>query len=119
MSGQVLEAFVLESEPAPFYLAAHSGCFVLAKHFIRTRAVVRNTFNIGPEDDISSLEQLWEVLYRRMPGDCYHPSETVLPDPFDYYGGKSCQNVEWEPEYGPEISEVGDKLHAAIAARYV
>lgn len=59
-----------------------------------------------PEDEISSLKQLWEVLYRRMPGTHYTPIEQTLPHPFDYYGGKSCRNLEWEPENGLEDSKV-------------
>lgn len=46
-----------------------------------------------------------------MPGGCYRPSEFVLPDPFDYHGGKSCRNVEWDPDEDPEISVVsGDTV---------
>lgn len=41
-TGQVPEAFVLESEPGPFYLAANGGCVVLAQYFIRTRSAVLN-----------------------------------------------------------------------------
>ncbi|KAI1393090.1 uncharacterized protein F4822DRAFT_393052 [Hypoxylon trugodes] len=92
-----------------FYLAVHGVCNQLAEHFIDSRAEARDTFQIGPQDKISSIKQLWEVLYRRMPGSTPLNSEYILPEPHAYYGGRYCRNVYWEPsddlEYGELLEE--------------
>lgn len=105
-SGETVAAFSIGSYDSgePLYLAVHRLCTQLAERFIDSRADSHDTFQIGPHDEISSLKQLWEVLYRRMPGTMQLTSEYILPEPYDYYGGRNARNVEWEcdddPEYG-------------------
>ncbi|KAI1771558.1 hypothetical protein F4818DRAFT_429386 [Hypoxylon cercidicola] len=116
-SGATVRAFTVGADlPTPavtsggsFYLAVHRLCNQLAERFIGSRAEAHNTFQISPRDEISSVKQLWEVLYRRMPGSMPLTSEYILPEPHDYYGGRRCRNVYWErdddPDYGQLLEE--------------
>ena len=106
-SGEIVSVFIADGhmrQGKPFYLAIHSLCNKLAGKFINSRTNTNDSFQIGSEDEISSIKQLWEVLHRRMPGYGPGNSEHILPNPFDYFGGRRCRNVYWErvddPEYG-------------------
>lgn len=108
-SGEVVNAFIADGpmrQGQPFYLAIHSLCNKLAENFINSRTTTNDIFQIGPEDEISSIKQLWEVLHRRMRGYGPGNSEYILPNPFDYFGGRYCRNVYWERDDNPEYGKV-------------
>lgn len=107
-SGTTVGAFSIGPHDSgeTLYLAVHRLCTQLAERFIDSRAESHDTFQIGPHDKISSLKQLWEVLYRRVPGSMQLSSEYILPEPHDYYGGRSARNVEWERDDDDEYGTV-------------
>ncbi|KAI0965056.1 hypothetical protein F4678DRAFT_454043 [Xylaria arbuscula] len=98
--GTAVEAFSVPPEGGPLYLPLHKLCYQLAERFIDSRAEFQDITGVNPGDEISSIKQLWEVLYRRMPGS-FLSSEYILPDPYEYYGGRGCRNVYWEPDDDP------------------
>ncbi|KAI0802905.1 hypothetical protein GGR55DRAFT_402847 [Xylaria sp. FL0064] len=98
--GTAIEAFSVHPEGSPLYLAVHKLCYQLAERFIDSRAKPQGTFRMPPVGEISSVERLWEVLCRRLPGS-FFPSQYILPDPYEYYGGRGCRNVYWEPDDDP------------------
>ncbi|KAK8076287.1 hypothetical protein PG994_003559 [Apiospora phragmitis] len=59
---------------------------------------------MGPDDEIRSIKQLWQVLHRRMLGTLPVVGEYLIEEPHDYFGGRLCRNVYWEldddPKYG-------------------
>lgn len=76
------------------YLPVHEQCFQLAQRFI----------DGGPEEGITSVKQLWEILLHRVQ---VNSTYYILPHPYEYYGGGGCRGVEWEPDDGePEYGEV-------------
>ncbi|KAH8678383.1 hypothetical protein BX600DRAFT_507334 [Xylariales sp. PMI_506] len=105
-SPQAIEAFYVEldhssprvTQGGALYLVTHRACLQLAHRFIDGREEVQDTFNMRPEDEISCIKQLWEVLYRRMPASLPSISEYILAEPHDYFGGRRCRNVYWEPD---------------------
>ncbi|KAI0017071.1 hypothetical protein F4780DRAFT_796877 [Xylariomycetidae sp. FL0641] len=88
-----------------FYLAVHNMCMSLVERFTDHRSMASAASQMAPQDGISSISQLWEVLYHRFPG--WDDSAYILPEPHDYYGGRGCRNVYWgadeDPEYGKLI----------------
>ncbi|KAI6081518.1 hypothetical protein F4821DRAFT_25144 [Hypoxylon rubiginosum] len=113
-SGDVVSAFTVGGDlPTPavtsggsLSLAVHRLCNQLAERFINSRAKSHDTFQMTSQDEISSVKQLWEVLCHRMPGTTPLTSQYILPEPHDYYGGRYCRNVEWEPEDDPGYGEL-------------
>ncbi|KAK8076298.1 hypothetical protein PG994_003570 [Apiospora phragmitis] len=90
------------------YFPVHELCSQLAQRFMDNRTVSRDTFQTQPQEAISSVKQLWEVLLHRMTGS---ESQYILPEPHDYYGGSGCRNVYWELDDGEP--EYGELLEAA------
>lgn len=100
-SGENAIAMDISTAGGRLYFPLHQQCFQLAQRFMGSRPGPRE-----PQGQISSAEQLWEVLLHRMPGSL---SQYILPEPHDYYGGSGCRNVYWDPDDGePEYGEVGD-----------
>ena len=108
-SGETIEPFTLMGEEdspgiveeGALYLIIHDRCIQLVERFIE-KSVDQNTFHIHPEDEISSIKQLWQVMHRRMPGCHIYMPKNELPDPFEYYGGRGCRQRMWEDD------EMGD-----------
>ncbi|KAK8098835.1 uncharacterized protein PG998_012076 [Apiospora kogelbergensis] len=90
------------------YFPVHELCSQLAKRFMDSQPVSRDTFQMQPQEHVSSGKQLWEVLLHRMPGS---ESQYILPEPHDYHGGSGCRNVYWEPD--DDEPEYGELLEAA------
>lgn len=59
-----------------------------------------------PLDGIISVKNLWEVLHRRLRGTAGVVPAWVLPEPHEYFGGRRCRNIDWEPEDDPEHAKV-------------
>jgi len=79
------------------YLPVHSLCVQLADRFIDSMGTSIHTSQVLPSDRIHSIKQLWEVLYRRLNGSLSFVRTWILPEPHDYFGGRECRNVYWEP----------------------
>ncbi|KAJ2994822.1 hypothetical protein NUW58_g1448 [Xylaria curta] len=103
--GKPVEAFSVPLGGGPLYLPIHKLCYQLAERFIRSKAESRDISLVPSKDEIFSTEQLWEILYRRLPGSPFS-SEYILPDPYEYYGGRGCRNVYWEPDDDPDDGQL-------------
>lgn len=103
-SGERVSAMIVDIEPKPggidhgkpLYLPVHGICLQLAECFIDS---MKRTSHTPSDDRITSIKKLWEVLYRRLNGThtSFPPRMGALPEPHDYFGGRLCRNVEWEP----------------------
>ncbi|XXG93756.1 hypothetical protein Hte_000005 [Hypoxylon texense] len=60
-----------------FYLAVHRSCNQLASHFIDSRPEAHDTFQISPQEEITSVKQLWELLEEN-PLDIPDLTESIL-----------------------------------------
>lgn len=85
----------------PLYLPVHKLCLQLADCFIDSMGTSMHMSQVLLNDRITSIKQLWEVLYRRL-----HGSAWVLPEPHDYFGGRRCRNIDWEALDDPDHGEV-------------
>ncbi|KAI1169461.1 hypothetical protein F4777DRAFT_573055 [Nemania sp. FL0916] len=103
--GCAVDAFSVPLEGGPLCLAVHKLCYQLSERFISSRMNTQHTLRRPSEDEISSTEKLWEVLYRRMPGSSLSP-EYILPDPYEYHGGRGCRNVYWDVDDDPEDGQL-------------
>ncbi|KAH8598387.1 hypothetical protein B0O99DRAFT_591687 [Bisporella sp. PMI_857] len=90
----------------PLSFAVHSLWIKLAKLFIAFRVETSDTFRMNEQDEISSIKQLWGVLYRRMPGTHLFAPEYILQELHDYFGGIGCRNVYRAPDENLVYGEV-------------
>jgi hypothetical protein len=113
-SGERVNAMCVEIERktptidhgGPLYLPVHSLCLQLADRFIDSMGTSVNTSQVLPGGRITSIKQLWEVLYRRLYGSLFPYRTWELPEPHDYFGGRRCRNVDWEAGDDLEHGEV-------------
>ena len=89
----------------PLYMPMHRSCLTVADHFIGSMALTTQSSQSQDGIRITSIKQLWEVIYRRVPGS-WHCSTWVPPEPHDYFGGRSCRNVDYEPGDDEEFAKV-------------
>jgi hypothetical protein len=92
------------------YLPVHEACLDIAHQFIK-RATDKDKKTGALGNEINSMRNLWEVLYRRLNGSPIPPNIGFLPEPHDYYGGRLCRGTDWEPPNNPEDGEVSDYPH--------
>jgi len=91
----------------PLYLPVHRLCLQLADCFINSIGTSMQMSQVLLDDRITSIKQLWEVLYRRLHGSIFPSIQTwELPEPHDYFGGRRCRNVYWEAGDDPDHGEV-------------
>lgn len=107
-SGEKVSVFVIWEEGDPFYIALHEACNQIAQYFIASGDTVQDTFQMGPEDKISSLKQLWQVIFARFEG-VISDVQYIPPHPTDYYGCDGLFRCEYCPEDdGPELGQVSN-----------
>lgn len=113
-SGEMTRAMDIEGADGHLYFPTHKTCFELCQRFIDSRSESRDTFEMQPNEQISSIKQLWEILHHR---HATSASKTELREPHKYYGGKQCRNVYWDerdgetPEEGPVSIAIPRKPH--------
>jgi hypothetical protein len=93
---------VPETDGSPLYLPSHLRCVHIADCFVHS---IDTGVLAAPEEDhgkITSIRQLWEVLYRRLPG-YEDANEYWSAEPHDYFAGRSCRKADWE--YGEDEME--------------
>jgi hypothetical protein len=95
-----------ESRGGDLYLPVHEVCLEIADRFIEFRAEDSRKNATSQLDGISSIKQLWEVLYRRLDGSPVQSNIRYLPEPHDYYGGRTCRGIDWVCGDDPEAVEV-------------
>ncbi|KIN00562.1 hypothetical protein OIDMADRAFT_145999 [Oidiodendron maius Zn] len=88
------------TQGGPIYLPVHRHCLHIADCFIQSVDASMHTSSEEYHGKITSIRQLWEVLYRRLEGYIL-ADQWVLQEPHDYFGGKSCRSMEWEPPNDP------------------
>lgn len=93
---------------APLYLPVHRLCLQLADRFIDSIESSSLMAQVIPLDGITSVKNLWEVLHRRLRGTAGGAPAWVLPEPHEYFGGRRCRNIDWEPEDDPEHAKVSN-----------
>ncbi|KAF3770049.1 hypothetical protein M406DRAFT_325523 [Cryphonectria parasitica EP155] len=119
VSGKLLAAMCVEIDKpkpppgppehgAPLYLPVHRACLELANRFISsTETSLLSGQTVAP-DGITSIRQLWEVLYRRLPWTL-HGRTWVLPSPQEYFGGELYRNLSYEPDDDPEAAALHEQ----------
>lgn len=86
-----------KTQGGPIYLPIHGHCVHIADCFVHS---VDRGLQIVPQEDhgnITSICQLWEVLYRRLDG-YISANEYRILEPHDYFAGSSCRKLEWETD---------------------
>lgn len=91
---------------APLCLPVHPLCLQLADRFVDIVETSLLKAQIIPLDGITSIKNLWEVLHCRLRGTVDGVSAWVLPEPHEYFGGRRCRNIDWEPGDDPEHAKV-------------
>ncbi|CAG9982212.1 unnamed protein product [Clonostachys byssicola] len=103
-SGEKVPAFHVVGNESALYLAAHGKCSQLVQRFISSRPETHDVFQISDKDEISSVKQLWQVIFTRIPasgrGFAYN-----VDHPTRYYGITSLHLTEWEPDNNPLAGE--------------
>jgi hypothetical protein len=94
----------------PLYIPVHEACLHIANKFIERRTQRGEEAELAG-NGVSSIRNLWEVLYRRVYGSPNPSRMGYLPEPHDYYGGKLCRGLDWEPENDPESGKVSNRQH--------
>jgi hypothetical protein len=69
----------------PLYLLVHSLCLQLADCFIDSIGTSTHPPQALPSDRITSIKQLWQVLYRRLYGSLFPYRTWELPEPHEYF----------------------------------
>lgn len=87
----------LRTQSGPIYLPVHRHCLHTADYFVQSIDTSMHTFPREYDGKITSIRQLWEVLYRRLDGSIV-AHEYVLKEPHGYFGGGLPGQVEWEWE---------------------
>lgn len=78
---------------APLYLPVHRSCLDLVTVFLSSSAATSVYIGVErPEGSVTSLKQLWEVLYRRVPWNMYGQT-WGLPEPHSYFAGRGKEEV--------------------------
>lgn len=74
------------SQGSPLYLPVHQSCLDLVMIFIScsTDTSARNSAGV-PNGSLTSLKQLWEILYRRLASDPTQRRTKVVNDPNRYF----------------------------------
>lgn len=108
----VMRVAILPRKPAPdhgapLYLPVHCLCLQLADRLIDSVETSLLMTQVIPLDGITSDKNLWEVLHRRLCGNTAGTRTWALPEPHEYFGGRRCRNIDWEPGDDPEHA----KLH--------
>jgi hypothetical protein len=111
-SGKEVSAMTVEAnrqplqrgQGGPIYLPVHRPCLHIADYFVQSIDTSMHTFPEEYYGKITSIRQLWEVLYRRLEGHIW--DQYVLQEPHDYFGGDLSRGVEWEPPNGEPYGEV-------------
>jgi hypothetical protein len=93
------------TQGGPIYLPVHRHCLHIADCFVDSIETSIHTLPKEYSGKITSIRQLWEVLYRRLHGDIL-AHEYELQEPHDYFGGRLCRNVDWEARDDIEHGEV-------------
>lgn len=99
---------------APLYLPVHPLCLQLADRFVDSVETSLLMAQIIPPDGITSVKNLWEVLHRRLRGTAGGGPAWVLPEPHEYFGGRRCRNIDWEPGDDPEHAKVSRASYLVI-----
>ncbi|KAJ8067647.1 hypothetical protein OCU04_003255 [Sclerotinia nivalis] len=116
--GQTVTAFAVKTQkstPSPIqnrggdlFIPIHEACMEIAEHYFTTTSDSSTSEQeTSPTNGkITDIHSLWEVLYRSLLGEAVPLSYPyILEEPHDYYGGRSCRNVYWEPDddevFGP------------------
>ncbi|KAI9708921.1 MAG: hypothetical protein M1820_003615 [Bogoriella megaspora] len=94
--------------PAPLYLPIHQLCLELADHYVDSVTRSLHTEQNMTSGSIDSIMQLWEVLYRRLPGVVHSPM-WILPEPHNYLGGQAARNAYWEPDSDLEHAQLHEQ----------
>ncbi|CAH0027678.1 unnamed protein product [Clonostachys rhizophaga] len=103
-SGEKVTAFHVVDNESALYLAVHGRCSQLVQRFISSRPEAHDVFQISDKDEISSVKQLWQVIFTRLSasgrGFAYN-----IDHPTRYYGIASLHLTEWEPDNDPLVGE--------------
>lgn len=91
---------------APLFLPIHPLCLQLADRFIDSMETSLLMAQVIPPDGITSVKNLWEALHRRLPGTSSCVPASALLEPHEYFGGRRCRDVYWEPGDDPEHAKV-------------
>uniref|UniRef100_A0A0B7K335 Uncharacterized protein n=1 Tax=Bionectria ochroleuca TaxID=29856 RepID=A0A0B7K335_BIOOC len=99
-SGENVPAFHVVGNESPLYLAVYSQYSQLVQRFISSRPEAHDVFQISDKDKVSSVKQLWKVIFTRLPasgrGFTYN-----IDHPTRYYGITSLHLIEWELDNNP------------------
>jgi hypothetical protein len=112
-TGEKVNALIVDMYPfgpgindgGPLYIPAHRLCLEVADHFVNSQDPTAQKSRLRAGDKVTSTIEMWELLYRRIPQSLFS-IEWVVREPHDYFGGRSCRNVYWEPD--------DDVEHAAV-----
>ena len=85
----------------PLYLPVHRSCLGLADRFFISTKTSLSMTGIPP-NGVTSVLNLWEILYRRLPASIHSWPRFELPELHDYFGGRHCRNVYWSARDDPE-----------------
>ncbi|KAI9643087.1 hypothetical protein NHQ30_008822 [Ciborinia camelliae] len=119
--GKRVTAFAVETQkftPSPIqngggdlFIPIHEACMEVTENYFTTTSKLQLSNKqaeerVPTDDRITDIYSFWEVLYRRLFGETVPLSYPyILDEPHDYYGGRSCRNVYWEPDddetFGP------------------
>lgn len=91
------------------YMPIHRSCLAMADRLIDSAPPT--SYPCPPQHGtrITSRITLWEVIFRRLPGDI-NASPHMIPEPHDYFGGDGYRNVDYEPCDDVQFSEVSNHL---------
>ena len=104
-TGECVNVMVVDLSPllpspdhgGSLHLPVHRSCLQLADRFV-VSTKTSLAMAIVPPNGVTSILNLWEILYRRLPGSVNGRRTFNLPELHDYFGGQRCRNVYWEPE---------------------
>ncbi|KAK7216747.1 hypothetical protein V2G26_004750 [Clonostachys chloroleuca] len=103
-SGEKVTAFHIVDNESALYLAVHGRCSQLVQHFVSSRREAHDVFQISDKDEISSVKQLWQVIFSRLPASGRGFAHNI-DHPTRYYGIASLHLTEWEPDNNPLVGE--------------
>lgn len=86
---------------SPLYIPVHGLCLKIADRFIDAKKHISRPSS----GQIRSIEDLWEVLYRRVPGN-WHSHTCINPEPHYYFGGRKCRGKDWTADEDPSYGQV-------------
>ncbi|CAD6448846.1 2c32b9f9-58ea-41c5-b5c0-bee8a9c3e35d [Sclerotinia trifoliorum] len=118
LPGQTVTAFAVKTQnstPSPIrngggdlFIPIPEACMEIAEHYFTaahdSSTSGKETFSTNGK--VTDVHSLWEVLYRRLLGEAVPLSNPyILEESHDYYGGRKCRNIYWEPDdnevFGP------------------